>query len=276
MRARTLENRLFRRRLWSAAAAIAFAMQACTWPTDLPSSATPLTPPSIYARWWTMTEACSGHTRDFNAIRWYHTPGSTVQLNGADVSGFYSHSGHYVVVTDAMVDNGAGVRHEMLHALLDVVGHPRDQFLGACEDVVNCGGPCALDAGAWAPPAPYVSLSVDSMNVSSDVQLLPRETDGQRWVVLTVTAMNPLSRAIIAVPNGAHLSWGFNNGINSMSLPVEDSSNLYFAANQTRSWLFEFRVAESEELYTLPIGDRFIDGGFGQNFTPFSKVTIVP
>ena len=41
-----------------------------------PPGATVLTPPPVFTRWWAMTEACSGITRDMSAVTWYVTTGS--------------------------------------------------------------------------------------------------------------------------------------------------------------------------------------------------------
>jgi hypothetical protein len=261
--------------------AIALAVLAgangCAWPTDVPSSAEPMDPPAIYARWWSMTESCSGRMAPFNSVRWYRTPGSSVKLNAEDVLGYYSPSGNLIVVTDSMIDDGAGVRHEMLHALLNVTGHPRDEFLGACADLVDCRGTCISDAGKWNSQVLFDTLSVDSMNIAASVQLLPREQDGQRWVALEVTAQNLKDRAILAIPIGARFSWGVDvGGQFSTSWSASDSSMLFFAPRQTRRWYYELRVAADSTSHTIQPGRQVIFGAFGQHWTTPIEIIVSP
>ncbi len=252
-------------------------MAGCTWPTELPSSARPMDVPAIYARWWAMTEACSGRSADLASIRWYRVPGGSIPNRGTTVLGYYSPSEHEIVVSDSLVDNGAGIRHEMLHALLNVDGHPRSQFLGACADVVVCELNCVEDGGQWVAPAPFDTLPVDSLLVSGDIQLLPRETDGQRWVALWITVQNPSDHAILAVPNGARLGWGINvSGDYSVSQPAQDSSVFFFSPRQVRRWLYELRVAEPLNRFTLSPGRHSLTGGFGQHWTPWVEITAIP
>ena len=198
-----------------------------------------MAPSAIYARWWAMTEACSGRTGDFASIKWYRAPGAFVSDGGSAVSGYYSSFGNFIVVTDSLADVGSGVRHEMLHALLGVDGHPRDQFLGACRGLVECVDRCARDGGPWSAPAPFVTLPAPSLIVTENVQLLPPETDGQRWVDLRLSVRNPQPHAVFAVPIGAHFTFGSDvrqlNGPGLMySLPVADSSQLFFGASETK------------------------------------------
>lgn len=252
------------------------AVEGCSWPTDLPSGSQLFIPPTIYTRWWEETERCSGLTGSFQSIRWFRAPGSNFTSQGEDASGSYSFSGHFVVLAGPHVDDGGTVRHEMLHALIASAGHPRDQFLDKCKDVVVCTGQCVKDAGPWHAPAQFVPLPVDSMRISSTVAALPAETDGQHWVALTVMATNPLATPIFALPDGAWLTWGVENGVVSVSLSADDSSSLYFDGHQTRTWTFEMRVDDSTDRYTLSPGPHDIDGGFGQHWTPFTHILAAP
>ncbi|HEY0779780.1 MAG TPA: hypothetical protein VGD56_17565, partial [Gemmatirosa sp.] len=108
----------------------------------LPAGATRLTPPPVYARWWAMTEACSGLRRDLGAVDWYVTTGAPSISDGhqSDLGGYYSPASNRIVLADTAALDGATIRHEMLHALLGpaVAGHPRAQFLGRCAGVVHC------------------------------------------------------------------------------------------------------------------------------------------
>lgn len=253
------------------------AVSGCIWVTDVPAAARPIDPPAIYTRWWSMTEACSGRTAPFGRVHWYRVPGGSAHGNGDDIVAYYSSAGPTIVVSDSAADYGAAVRHEMLHALLNVAGHPREQFLGACADVVDCPSNCVADAGKWNPGVSFETLPVDSMNITGTVQLLPREQDGQRWVTLEVTAENPKDRAILAIPNGATLSWGVDVDRQfSTSWSANDSSMLFFAPRQTRRWFYELRVANDSTLHTIQPGTQLIFGAFGQHWTTPTQILVAP
>lgn len=252
--------------------ACAAALTACESLVGLPSDAVPMSPPAIYARWWAMVEGCSGMTGDLGAVHWYRVPGAVVHYSGSEASGLYIPYGNRIVVSDSLADNGAGVRHEMLHALIRVGGHPRAEFLGACASLVHCEQNCAADAGPWSAPQPYGQLAADSLTVTATAELLPLESDGQRWVALRVAASNPRASAVMVVPAGLHVTWSSHAIASSIGgfddlLPLADSSQAFFLPRQTKEWLWEFRVAPGLTLYTLPPGDYVMAGGFGQHWS---------
>jgi hypothetical protein len=121
----------------------------------LPPAATAMAPPAVYATWWAMTEACSGLTGSLEHIQWFQVPGATtIPYPGlTDVSGYWSTSDRIVLAGMTTLD-GSGVRHEMLHALLHSVGHPRAAFLTSCGGVVDCARPCVADAEPLPPLDP--------------------------------------------------------------------------------------------------------------------------
>src|SRR5699024_2935350 len=115
-------------------------------------------------RWWGMTEACSGHSGELSAVRWYRVPGWTVPVNGEAAAAFWTTGGNQIVIADELVEDGEVVRHEMLHALLGERGHPTEPFLTSCASVLSCGRVCE----PWHAPRPdYVVLPPDFLDVSS-------------------------------------------------------------------------------------------------------------
>src|SRR5579884_2440630 len=132
---------------------LALAGLGCRYLTDppLPAGATRLDPPAVFARWWAMTEACSGHQGDPNAVTWYVATNSPSLSLGqqTDLAGYYSAATNRIVLADTSNLDGSEIRHEMLHALLgpSVRGHPRDQFLGRCAGTVTCIAACISDGG---------------------------------------------------------------------------------------------------------------------------------
>lgn len=283
-------------RLFGAACVIivgALGLISCDVATEpLPPNAEEFAPPAVYKRWWTMTEGCSAHSGDFEALRWYHVPGHLLQVNGQEASGYYSLGGNRIVLVDDMVDEGHGVRHEMLHALLRVGGHPRAQFLGACASLVDCQGSCVTDAGPWHAPSTYTVVPPDSVDLTSHAALQPRETDGQRYLALEIAVRNPLGRAVlvsIPPPPGtasgsadAETPPGFNfdlrgptGGISS-NVYVEDSSTVFFQPFETKQFLYEFRVDSDLTADHVTPGQYLVRGGYGWEWAVSETIAVTP
>jgi hypothetical protein len=131
----------------------AFMLAACHTLTDpaLPVAATSFTPPPVYSRWWTMVEQCSGLSGSLAAISWFVVPGNSVN-DGTDseVSGYWSKASNRIVLADAFRTNGPLVRHEMLHALIQDVGHPASYFQQQCAGIVVCVKSCLTSGSAVA------------------------------------------------------------------------------------------------------------------------------
>lgn len=167
--------------------------------TGLPAGAVPMTPPSQYGAWWTLTEQCSGRTGDPSAVQWYYVPGATsFSLEGETVNGAWYSDGNRIVIAAESYGDGALVRHEMLHALLRVPGHPRDQFLDHCGDIVACIEQCVTNAGG--PPdtstaAPVVGAAAMRITTLIAPDTETSTTDGG-WFTATVSATNPSPRAV--------------------------------------------------------------------------------
>src|ERR1051326_5093304 len=82
--------------LFLLSAAIACEMSTAPIPPD----AVQFNPPSVYARWWTLTEQCSGLTGDLSAVHWYVVPnaGSLRLRDGTEVNGFFMANGNSIVI----------------------------------------------------------------------------------------------------------------------------------------------------------------------------------
>lgn len=281
------------RRPSTAAIALVWIGVACGPVTaPLPPEAQRFSPPAIYTRWWAMTEACSGRARPMADIQWYQVPGDEVDYHGVEGGGFWTSAGNRIVLAAGETDDGALVRHEMLHAL-GVPGHQRTQFLGTCAALVRCSGGCVSDAGPWQPPrSDYVTLPWDSFQVTSHAQLLPREADGQRWLAQVVTVRNPRAYAVVAtpppfpVPPGSQpptpsgfaftLYGGAGHGNIHGWLVADDPSKLFFEPLETKSWRFEFRVASDLSLIHVPPGTYAVLGSFLWQSAAPDTVVVVP
>ncbi|HJQ11408.1 MAG TPA: hypothetical protein VJ840_10300 [Gemmatimonadaceae bacterium] len=105
----------------------------------LPGDAIRFTPPPVYAQWWTSTEACSGITGSLDAVEFYRIPNASTipDKTYGEVAAYWSPASNRIVLADFYEMQGQVVRHEMLHALLRVSGHPPEYFQGRCADVVQ-------------------------------------------------------------------------------------------------------------------------------------------
>jgi hypothetical protein len=264
---------------------IALAITACNLITaPLPPNAQPFTPPAVYARWWAMTEACSGQSGDFRAVHWYRVPGSRFLLHGQAVAGYWNSSTNRIVLAASIVEHGDEVRHEMLHALLRKPVHTRSQFLGSCSSLVSCQAICTKDDGAWQLPRfDYVVLPPDSLDVAITAQELPREADGQRWFALEIGVRNRRTRAVLVAAPGDRVTpptYGYDlrgpsGGISGGEI-AGDSSTLFFQPDETKKWLFEFLVSRDLTENHITSGNYLVRGDYGWHRSADTTLTISP
>jgi hypothetical protein len=261
------------------------SLAACSLLTaPLPEGAKPFAPPAVYARWWQMTETCSGRLGEFGAIKWYSVPGSEFLRDGRAASGYYDTRANRIVVAQEEMEVGPVVRHEMIHALLKEGGHPRSVFLGACASLVYCQGVCVEDAGQWhAPQKDYLMLPPESLDVESRAELLPRESDGQRFLALQITVQNLRARAVLLAATADGITprtFGYDlrgpSGGTSGGEVATDSSTLFFNPFEKKQWLFEFRVPSHFGGYQLLPGTYLVRGSFARHDSPYESISLDP
>lgn len=105
-------------------------------PSALPQNAQLMAAAPAYQAWWSATEACAELSGSLEQIEWYIIPGAeTFETASGPKVGLWTHSseGVRIVLAGNWADNELVVRHEMLHALLDREGHPRDYFQDRCQ-----------------------------------------------------------------------------------------------------------------------------------------------
>ena len=274
-------------------------LDACRDATaPLPDNAVRFVPPPVYARWWTIVEACSGHTGDFAAYTWYVAPDNSLRNNAA---AYTEVAARRIVLESSQQNAGSIVRHEMLHALLGPAyasgtsahEHPPAYFQGRCAGVVYCPEIGCQDAGA-APvmaPADAPTLPLSALDIQMDV--LPdrvSRTGVDRALTLIVRVTNPSAEPVWvqldATPDlpAPWVHWyGFRIVPAVQTVPItgiaRDGSagvitrdsvrRVAFAAGQTRQLVFDLSGA----LYAP--ADYLAVGIFNtrQVWTPF---TIVP
>lgn len=269
------------------------SISACDLITaPLPPNAMRFAPPAVYARWWAMTEECSGRSGDLGAVDWYRVPGSQFIHGGQPVGGYWTSYSNRIVLAEEGIEEGDIVRHEMLHALLRVGGHPRSQFLGSCASLVDCQGSCVTDAGTWHPPqADYLVLPPESLDIAIRPELLAREADGQRWFDLEITVRNPRGRALRLAPPGdpptPHTfgyelrgpveSWSPFRGAGIAGGEVmSDSSTVFFQPFETKKFLFEFLVADTLNESHISPGVYIVRGDYARHQTAYDTVAVSP
>lgn len=258
-------------------------LAACALITSpLPPGAQQFVSPAVYSRWWAMTEECSGHSGDLGTLQWFSVPGSEFMHDGHMVGGYWNQLANRIVLGQKRIEEGAMVRHEMLHALLRQGGHPRSQFLGSCASLVVCQGICLQDVGPWhVPLANYVILPPESLSVGSRVELLPPESDGQRWLTLEVTVGNPRERAVLVAAHGDAVTpptFGYDlrgpsGGISGGEVAT-DSSTLFFQPFETKKWLFEFQVTSELTEYHIPPGNYLARGGYARRWSAYDTIAV--
>ena len=278
---------MFCRRL-GATAAIAASLASCRFPTavELPAGALPMAAPAVYSRWWAMTEACSGVSGALGDVAFYRVPHvDSFTRNGKSVLGYWTSAGNQIVLAEGASLDGGNVRHEMLHALLRVGGHPRDQFLEKCLGTVDCGPDCIVDAGA-APAADPAAIPLLASAFEVAVQItpaVPMSNVDDGYFTVTVSVHNPLNHDVIAKlgPSNARAVTflydvrGPTGGVIGSEI-VLDPSAVTFGPGETKRQIFDFSIGNDISAGRLPPGIYDVVGGYGSNRTPSTSVTVGP
>jgi hypothetical protein len=221
----------------------------------------------MYASWWQLTERCSGLEGEFHNVHWLTVPNTTFDVEGETVQGAYFPDGDRIVIARGQERDGRLVRHEMLHALLNRPGHPRDQFLGACGDVVVCVGGCITDAGG-PPDTSTTAPLIDPATMNVTTVVTPGEaylSEYGGWFTVMMTATNSLShpvRAAMPVSDPSVRFWfaGIGDGEGrTLSAPVTFAPA--GSAGSTRRFVFTVQPS-GPEYYDLVPGTYAIQGRF--------------
>ena len=113
---------------------------SCEFPTaPLPEGAVPYAPnPESVANWWQQVEECSGLRGNLAKINFYIVPESqSFTWEGRQVIGLWMERDSRIVLASAYAFRDRNVRHEMLHALTRMPGHPREYFVARCGAIVD-------------------------------------------------------------------------------------------------------------------------------------------
>jgi hypothetical protein len=249
--------------------------------TGLPHGARQFTAPEQYRAWWALTEACSGLHGDFNSIKWYAVPNAdSFPLEGGTVNGAWYGDPNRIVLGDSVMFDGSLVRHEMLHSLLQSGGHPRQQFLANCADIVVCIERCVSDAGG--PPdtsqsAPILGPSLLPAAILIAPTTVSMSTDSG-WATITVTVTNTTDHpARVQVPTSGstpltlvlfHPNPGWA-GVNEYQMDYYITLAPAGTPGSTRRVVFDLQVPS---LDTPP--QYVVTGMFGESTAPPQTLTV--
>lgn len=111
-------------------------LAACGGVEPVESGAVPYEAPPVYREWWAQVEQCSGKTGDRSAVHWFEVPDADFLPNS--FAGARSDFATQAVVVAGNRKLEANViRHEALHLILKVPGHPVE-FFGDTQTVGRC------------------------------------------------------------------------------------------------------------------------------------------
>jgi hypothetical protein len=245
-------------------------------------------PPPAYQLWWEMTQECSGRQGLLGNVQWYFVPGArTLTVDGRTVEGYWT-SGNAIVLAGAVILKGPLVRHEMLHALQDAGGHPREFFLGRCGGVVACDAQCAAEAGPLPPADPAMArVGPEALEISVTVTPdPPSEARYGGYFVMTVTARNPHDHPLVITlppPTDAGPSVSFEYRIEHPGGYTESNERAWddgvtrFAPGETKRHVFDFHAVGADESTLgggLRPGTYDLRGAYGARWAPAVTVTL--
>jgi len=244
----------------------------------LPTTAQRFAAPSIYRKWWAMTAECSGSRLPIESVEWFVVPGVSVfWYQGNLTSGFWSGAGNRIVLAEGALDDGAVVRHEMLHALQPTAGHSR-AFVGQCGGLVICLSACREAAGR-APLVSHALRRVDARAMQVDVAFDPSGESSATDDHLTfiVTAHNPSADSVVVdlAPRATMFRIELTSATDTIrnAVPWWESSELVFGPGETRRAVFDFRASVFARFRTIE-GAVAIRGGFGARWSAPKSVTL--
>lgn len=240
-----------------------------------------MTPPTAYALWWQLAEACSGVTGDLAAVRWFELPGAS-QFTVRDTayqSYWWAVGNRIVVVANKKLD-GQLIRHEMLHSLTGP-HHLTQYFRDKCGGYVACEGNCAKEAGSIESPA-STAATVEPTALAVSVAVAPQAASIRTyggWVAIEVTATAQTDSAIwvaltpVGTQSGAAATFGyfFDCAYTGCSGASEYDyifgTRMGFQPRQVRRYVFDRQLSE---------GQYSIHGFFNRDTTESRNVTITP
>jgi hypothetical protein len=251
----------------------------------LPSDAEQFSPPAVYSTWWNMTQACSGQTGSLGAVTWFKTSKALHDpRTGEVIIGYWVAGSNWIVLETTAMRDGGAVRHEMLHALLQQGGHPRNQFLGKCAGTVSCAEACVRDAGPYPqPPDPPIHVQADSIDMAVDVEPAnPNSGYDGGFFSITVVAHNRSMHWATVLPvfsvtdSARTFSFDVRGPTGGLSIGdiALDPSERIFAPGETKKKVFDFVIGDDPFSQQLQPGNYSVRGAFSDIWSSYSSFVV--
>jgi hypothetical protein len=106
---------------------IALVIGGCTESSFEPEGARRLDPPEIYRVWWAEVEACTGVTARFERVNWFEADRLVNEESGSGHVGAWQPP-HSIYIQSSYLNYRAGVKHEIVHDLLQLTNHESEMF----------------------------------------------------------------------------------------------------------------------------------------------------
>lgn len=180
--------------------AAACAEPAATIP--FPDDAVEIAPSAPYARWWAMTQSCAQQAGSMKQVRFYVVPGLSIDDGTTRYAGYWFRAGNRVVLAEPYRTNGAVVRHEMLHALLQRGDHRRVDFVDRCGGVVDFGDGLHEERAellaAPGPASPVLAPSEFGIELVLAPEPVGLTAPDSGWLSAIVVVTNPRDEPVWA------------------------------------------------------------------------------
>jgi hypothetical protein len=240
----------------------------------LPTGAQRFTAPLVYEKWWAMTAGCSGSTGSISSVQWFVVPGvSLFWRDGSIVNGYWLRDGNKIVLAEGAMEDGAVVRHEMLHAQQSEGRHTR-AFIEQCGGIVGCLTAC-VEAARRSAPVRAALARVSEREMEIDVGLDSATNDGH--FALTVSVRNPSSDSVVVElprPAGSSPRAWFRFELSDGTIGIanstlaQQSDAMVFGPGEIRRAVFDLRLTASfDGARGLPAGTYSVRGGFGSEWS---------
>lgn len=245
------------------------------------NGAVAFSPPSVYARWWALTESCSGLTGSLKSVQWMSVPASALQAaEGAGTVAYWSSQDNRIVLATNAIANGRIVRHEMLHALSRSRGHPASLFRARCDGVVRCDEACKGETRGVRRISTAIRVPVDSLRIAIAVYpAQPSSTvdDGAFQVMVSVT--NPASHEVVADFRTADPAIAVSVSPGDFRLiadhEIGDPRLAIFGPGERKQYVFDLRVGDRSGRIAFVPGDYRLTGYFDGLFTAPLRLVVV-
>lgn len=259
----------------------ASAAVGCDAKTPL-DGAVVFTPPSVYERWWALTESCSGLSGSLPRVQWMSAPASALQgAEGAGTVAYWSSKDNRIVLATNAITNGRIVRHEMLHALSRSRGHAGSLFRVRCDGVVRCDEACRSGGGAIRPTATAIRVPVSALRIAiASFPAHPSKSvdDGAFQVIVSVT--NPAAHVVVVDFRTSDPAIAVSVLPGQLRLTADhevgDPRVARFGPGERKQYVFDLRVGETTSRTAFKPGDYRLTGSFDGLTTVPLVLTVRP